>query len=371
VVTSLTPRRIGLIGFDDVTALHLIGPSDIFAAAALDDGFGGRIGCYEVTLLGLTSTPFRAESGIVFKPHKTLRSAPPLDTIIIPGGSGLRRAEICGPIADWVRRRAKDTRRIASICSGIYALAPTGLLDGREVTTHWRFASDVARRFPSLRVNCKRHLIADEPIYTAAGLTSGVDLSLKLVEEDYGSYVTSSLERDFATYLAQPRPRTTETSDSFYFSNQTKERFAGLVSWMLQNLDQDLSVEILARRACMALGTFNCAFKSVFGNSPAAFVENLRLNEARRRLSTSRKTLRCVAESVGFKSADAFRRAFEQRFGERPIAAAAAYDIAVSAKNALARQRLRSEVQKRHQISSGPGDNDGSPFHEKTLTLNS
>ncbi len=353
------------MGFDCVNALHIIGPSDVFAAAALDDGYGGRIRCYEVVLLGVSLRPFRTESGITLAPHETLRTAPDFDTIIISGGSGLRRPDINEPISQWIRGRIATTRRIAAICTGVYALAPTGLLDGREVTTHWRFAGDLRKRFPAVRIDHRKNLVVDEPFYTATGLTAGIDLSLKLVEEDYGPYLAASLRRDLGTYTARSEKQS-DAADSFYFPNQTKERFAQLVAWMLQNLEQDLSVEVLARRACMALGTFNRAFKSVFGNSPAAFVENLRLNEACRRLSTSRKTLRCVAESVGFKSADAFRRAFEQRFGERPIAAAAD-DIAVSAKNALARRRLRSEVQKRHQISSGPGDNDGSPFSRKNV----
>src|SRR5207248_11082887 len=109
--------------------------------------------CYEITVIGLTSKPFRAASGLLLHPHTTLRNAPALDTLVIPGGRGARIGPASAVIARWISSRAKKIRRIASVCTGIYTLAPTGLLDGRAVTTHWRFADDVARRFPKLRVD--------------------------------------------------------------------------------------------------------------------------------------------------------------------------------------------------------------------------
>lgn len=154
----MVPRRIGFLGFDGVTACHLVGPADTLAAAVLDDGFGNRIPCYQICTIGLSSEKFRAESGVIFKAHKTLHTAPDLDTIVIPGGEGLRRNEVSEKISDWILTRATQTRRIAAICTGIYGLAPTGLLDGREVTTHSQFASDVARHFPSLRLDQRRPL---------------------------------------------------------------------------------------------------------------------------------------------------------------------------------------------------------------------
>src|SRR6266487_1704883 len=136
----MVPKRIGFLGFEGVTASHLAGPADTFAAAALEDGYGNSISCYQICTLGLASEPFRAESGM----------------IVIPGGKGLRDSEVTERISDWILTRAKRTRRVAAIGTGIYGLAPTGLLDGRQVTTHWRFASDVAQRFPNLRMGHKR-----------------------------------------------------------------------------------------------------------------------------------------------------------------------------------------------------------------------
>lgn len=313
----LTPKRIGLLGFDGVTASHLTGAADAFAVAALSDGFGSRIPCYEVYTIGLTSKPFRGESGMTFHAQKTLRTAPPLDTIVIPGGSGLRQPEVNQKVSDWILKRATQTRRIATICTGIYGLAPTGLLDGREVTTHWRFASDITRRFPKLRVDHKRLFVKDGPFYTSTGLSAGIDLSLALVEEDYGRYVALAVGQELVTYLKRP-----DTGEEFSrpvtFDSQPTDRFAELVSWIMRNLKEDLSVETLARRTCMSPRHFSRAFKSIFGSPPAEFVENLRVNEARRRLSTPRKTIRSVAASVGFTNQHAFHRAFARRFGMKP-----------------------------------------------------
>jgi transcriptional regulator GlxA family with amidase domain len=313
---TMPPKWIGFLGFDGVTACHLVGPADSFAAAALDDGYGNRISCYQLCIIGVNSGSFRAESGLLFKAQETLQTAPELDTIVIPGGEGLRRAEVSEKISDWVLTRANRTRRIAAICTGIYGVAPTGLLDGREVTTHWRFASDVARRFPSLRVDHRRPLVKDGPFYTSACLTAAMDLSLALIEEDYGRQVALAAAREPAAPVNRNGEQ--DFSRPVHFDSQPIDRFAELVRWIMLNLDQDLSVNALARRACMSPSHFNRAFKSVFGSTPTEFVENLRVNEARRRLSTPKRTLDSIAASVGFSDREAFRRAFERRFGAKP-----------------------------------------------------
>src|SRR3954447_2122737 len=125
---SMTPKRIGLIGFDGVTALHLVGPGEAFCAAALDDGYGGRIPCYEVCTIGVGSRKFRSESGVQFQAQASLADAPDCDTIIVAGGLGIREGEVSDEIATALLRRASDTRRIATVCTGLYGLAPTGLL---------------------------------------------------------------------------------------------------------------------------------------------------------------------------------------------------------------------------------------------------
>jgi transcriptional regulator GlxA family with amidase domain len=294
-----------------------VSTADTFAAAVLDDGYGNSIPCYRICTIGLISGYFRAESGIILAAEETLRTAPELDTIVIPGGKGLRQAEVSEKISNWILARANQARRIVSVCTGIYGLAPTGLLDGREVTSHWRFASDLARRFPNLRLDHKRPLVKDGLFYTSSSVPAAIDLSLALIEEDYGRQVAVDTARELGILLTH-RNGQAEVSKPLTFDSQPTDRFAALIPWIMRNLNADLSVNILARRACMCPSHFNRAFKSVFGSTPAQFVENLRLNEAKRRLSTRRRTLDTIAASVGFSDGDAFRRAFKRRFGANP-----------------------------------------------------
>jgi len=197
----MKPLRVGLIGYDGVQALDLIGPSDAFTIAAAEDEMGKLRPCYEVIVIGLTGKPFRAESGVVFRPHTSLRKAPALDTLFIPGGRGARIGQSSELIAKWIAPRAKRIRRIASVCTGIYALARTGLLDGRRVTTHWRFANDLARRFSKLNVDHDALFLKDGPFYTSGGITASVDLALALIEEDYGPRVALSVARELVVFL--------------------------------------------------------------------------------------------------------------------------------------------------------------------------
>src|SRR5205085_7909512 len=143
-----TPLRVGIIGFDGANAIDLAGPLEAFASVhevekhevEKKDGLPLR---YETVVLGLTKKPFTADSGIVFHPHRTLANAPQLDTLIVPGGSGLRVPRTQAAVAAWLRRHAKQIRRVCSVCTGIYGLGAAGLLDGRRVTTHWRWAKRV------------------------------------------------------------------------------------------------------------------------------------------------------------------------------------------------------------------------------------
>ena len=313
----MKPLRVGLIGYDGVQGLDLMGPADAFSIAQIADETGKPQPCYEVVILSLTRKPFRTESGVRIAPDTILRAAPSLDTLIIPGGKGSRLGRDRDAISRWIASRAPRTRRVASVCTGIYLLAPTGLLDGRTVTTHWRFATDVARRFPKLNVNHDALFLKEGPFYTAGGITASVDLSLALIEEDYGSRIALSVARDLVVYLKRAGGQT-QYSEPLEFQINSTDRFADLATWMLGHLREDLSLEALAKRVCLSPRHFARRFTKTFGGTPAAFVENLRLDEARRRLSERTQTIETVAASVGFHSDDSFRRAFQRRFGVNP-----------------------------------------------------
>src|SRR6476620_9838965 len=313
----MTPLRIGLIGYEQANALDLAGPAEAFASAVRDNGKGKLERCYEIVIIGLTRRAFSTESGLVFQPATTLEAAPKLDTLIIPGGHGLRWPTINRKVAAWVTARAKTTRRVASVCTGIYGLAATGLLDGRRVTTHWRFAADVARRFPALKMNPNALFIRDGQFYTSAGVTAGIDLALAMIEEDFGSKVALTAAREMVVYLKRAGGQE-QYSEPLQFQTQSSDRFAELIAWMTNNPTAEMSVETLSRRASLSPRQFFRRFKEHFGSSPAMFVETLRLNEARRRLSAGEPSIDSVAESVGFTGRDSFRRAFTRRFRVTP-----------------------------------------------------
>jgi transcriptional regulator GlxA family with amidase domain len=313
----MKPLRVGLIGYDGIQALDLIGPSDAFTVPKIPGPDGKPRSCYEIVILGLTKKPFRAESGVLFQPHATLSESPLLDTLIVPGGVGSRIPRISDPISRWITNRARGIRRIASVCTGIYLVGPTGLLNGRNVTTHWRFAADVARRFPKLNVSHDALFLKDGAFYTAGGVTSSIDLSLALIEEDYGARVALSVARDLVVYLKRAGGQK-QYSEPLEFQINSTDRFGELATWMIDHLREDLSLDALAKRACLSPRHFARRFKQTFGGTPAAFVENLRLDEARRRLSERTQTIETVGASVGFHSDDSFRRAFQRRFGVNP-----------------------------------------------------
>ncbi len=311
------PLRIGFVGFDQITALDLVGPAEAFCSAVVKQRDGKERNVYEIFLLGLTSRPFISESGITFHPRTTLRSAPKLDTIVIPGGRGLRGAEVNRPVAQWLKARAAQTRRIVSVCTGIYGLAPTGLLDGKRVTTHWRFAADVAARFPKLKVDANALFLKAGRFYTSAGVTAGIDLALALIEEDFGRECALAVARELVVYLKRAGGQE-QYSEPLQFQTKSIDRLGDSAIWITNNPNEDLSIEALATRACLSRRHFVRRFKAAFRQPPGIFVQAHRLDEARRRLCGGKASIDAVADSVGFKSTDAFRRAFRERFRITP-----------------------------------------------------
>jgi transcriptional regulator GlxA family with amidase domain len=308
-------KRIGLVGFDGVVAIDLAGPADAFAVA--NDAENDPKPSYEILIIASSNQPFVSESGLVFKPQRTFKTAPSLDTLIIPGGSGIRKPVTNRSVSAFIKARVGSTRRIASVCTGIYGLAATGLLAGREVTTHWHHAHNVARRFPDLKVNGNAIFIKDGQFYTSGGATAGIDLALSLIEEDYGQQVSLGVARELVVYLKRSGGQE-QYSEPLQFQAESVSRFTELTTWIYTHLNEDLSVEVLAGKACLCPRHFSRRFKAEVGTSPADFVERLRLDEARRRLSNEDNSIENVGLSVGFKSADAFRRAFERRLGASP-----------------------------------------------------
>jgi transcriptional regulator GlxA family with amidase domain len=311
-------RRVGILLFEGVSALDLTGPAEAFASARQGPD-GAQQRAYEVVTVGMTERVCVSESGVRLVPDVRLARTPPLDTLIIPGGCGLREPACNRELSAWIKRRAPRLRRVAAVCTGIYGLAPTGLLDGRRVTTHWQFAADVAQRFPRLQLVANELFIKDGRFYTAAGVTSGIDLSLSLIEEDLGPARALAVARELVVYVKRQGGQD-QFSEPLRFQHAARGRLRDLSEYVSAHLARDLSVPALARKLGFSVRQLSRLCRSELGQSPAALVQRLRLDEARHRLLEAGASVELVASSVGFGSADAFRRAFEQRFEINPSA---------------------------------------------------
>jgi transcriptional regulator GlxA family with amidase domain len=306
------PLRIVLLAYDGVQTLDLAGPLDAFDAAN-----AVRAGAYGVRTATLDGAPFTSEAGLRITPDCTLAAAGAIDTLIVPGGAGMRRPGVAPAVAAAIRERASACRRLVSICTGIYGVAPSGLLDGRRATTHWQFATDVAARFPSVRLEPDAIYIKDGPLYSSAGITAAIDLALALIEEDYGATLALRVARDLVVYLKRAGGQQ-QYSEPLRFQAEAGDRFADLAAWASTHLDEDLSVERLAARVSLSPRQFARRFTAAFGSTPAQQVEALRLDAARDYLTGTLAPVEAVARAVGFRSDDAFRRAFGRRFGVPP-----------------------------------------------------
>lgn len=239
----------------------------------------------------------------------------PLDTIIITG-RGMNEQESTA-VVDWLHLAAPHARRIASICGGAMLLAQTGLLDGRRATTHWRLLENLQTQYPAIHVEGGPLYIQDGPIWTSGGVSSGFDLTLALVEDDYGFTLAREVAQDMVMYLRRPGG---QLQFSRYNLQQpgTSGPISDLQTWILENLTADLCVENLAQKAAMSPRNFTRVFTRETGASPARYVTEARLAAARQLLEQTSDPLERIAEQSGFGSSINLRRAFEKQLHLTP-----------------------------------------------------
>ena len=308
-------RRIVILAFPGVQPLDVIGPAEVFSGA--DELAGGD--AYTVEVVATEPGPIVTRGGgysLVAK-TTTARCRGPIDTLVVGGGVGVRKAEEDAALIRWIRSAARRSRRVTSVCSGSFLLARAGLLEGKTVTTHWASTAELARRHPELTVDPKPIFIRDGNLWTSAGVTSGMDLSLALVEEDLGREVAIEIARWLVLFLQRPGG---QAQFSSHLSAQLAERrpLRELQAWIADNLDDDLRVEALAGRAAMSPRNFARFFRRETGMTPAAYVEVLRVERARQRLEEGPDPVELVAAECGFGTPETMRRAFARRVGVAP-----------------------------------------------------
>ena len=304
-------RTIGVLIFPGFQLLDAAGPIGAFEIA-------GRFvpDSYRLVVLAAEAGLVASSSGAAMQ-AVGLDQAPPLDTLIVSGGEGTRGAPDSRLLA-YVRAAAGRARRVSSVCSGAYVLAQAGLLDGRRATTHWARCADFARRYPKVRVEPDRIFIRDGDIWTSAGITAGVDLSLAMIADDLGETAARRTAEMLVVY--HRRPGGQSQFSTLLELDQPQGRFGPLLGWMRQRLNEPLNVERLAAQAAMSPRHFARAFAAETGLTPARSVERLRVEVARERVEAGAEPIEAVAQAAGFGDPERMRRAFVRAFGQPPQA---------------------------------------------------
>lgn len=314
--TPPAPRLIEVVAFEAVQLLDVAGPLQVFATANDIVAEGGGAPPYRIRVVARQPRGVMASAGVVLATEGLSPAGAPVDTLMIAGGQGVNAAAADLELVDWVRTRSGAARRTASVCTGAFLLAATGVLDGRRATTHWSFCDELARSFPAVRVESDPIFVRDGAIWTSAGVTAGIDLALALVEEDLGGETTLAVARYLVVFLKRPGG---QAQFSAALSLQAGEApFGALHAWINANLGRDLSLPILGAQAAMSARTFSRRYREATGLTPARAVERLRVEAARRQLLDSKTPVKRIAQRCGFGTEETMRRSFLRLLSTNP-----------------------------------------------------
>ncbi len=314
-------RRIVLVASREPNPLELIGPMNVLRIANWVFEHSGR------AELGYDLEVVASQPGVVFemdglkivadKPYHRLRGE--VDTLLFPPMDFEELFRGKQRFLAWVKRMSGRVRRIGTICFGTYILAEAGVLRGRRVTTHWDLQHDFRERYPDVELDIDPIYVKDGNVYTSAGATSGIDMTLALVEEDFGREAALRVAQGLVLFLKRPG---SQAQFSVQLSAQLPEEsgIAALQAWIHDHLDEDLRVEALAARTGMSPRNFSRVFHREIGIAPGRYVEQCRIEVARQGLEESTAPLSEIAERCGYGTPDGMRLAFERHLGVSPRA---------------------------------------------------
>lgn len=306
---------VEVVAFPDVQILDVTGPLQVFESANAWARSVGRAAPYATRLVS-RSSPVRSWAGVSLVAQGLTRTDRPIDTLMVAGGNGVHRAAEDARLIRWVCMRARKARRVASVCSGAFLLAACGLLTGKRVVTHWDHCGALAERYPGLRVERDPIYIEDGSLWTSAGVTAGIDMSLALVERDLGHAAAMYIARHLVVFLKRPGG---QAQFSTILQLQTgDERFDRLHGWIADNLHKDLSVGALAGQAGMSERSFVRHYGRLIGQTPARAIEQMRVEAARELLCTTTLPAKRIARRCGFGSEETMRRCFLRQIAVSP-----------------------------------------------------
>ena len=310
-------RLVDVLTFDGGQLLDVAGPLQVFASCNSLLRRSGRADAYRTRVLARDGGAVTTSSGLALVATALPAPDPAPDTLIVAGGGGVDRAAADGELVAWLRRHAAGARRVASVCTGAFLLAASGLLDGRRVATHWEHCDRLAAARPAVAVERDPIFVVDGRYWTSAGVTAGIDLALAMVEADLGREMALAVARQLVVFLKRPGG---QAQFSAALEAQGHERFATLHAWMRERLAGDLTVPTLAARMGMSERSLLRHYRADMGTTPARTVERLRVEAARQRLSDGDLPIKAVARSCGFGSEETMRRSFLRLLGVGPQA---------------------------------------------------
>ncbi|MFI5802627.1 GlxA family transcriptional regulator [Streptomyces sp. NPDC051561] len=314
-------RTVVILLFEGVDLLDVTGPPEVFALLSRE--LGGASTGYEVLLAAETTAPVTTSAGVRILPDATFDevAALPIDTLLVPGSvavdSDRRVQALTDPqVVAWVKKLAARSRRITSVCVGAHLLAAAGLLDGKRATTHWSTAQQLASENPLVEVDADPIFIREGNVWTGAGISACLDLSLALVADDHGEAIALSIARQLVMYLKRPSGQS-----QFSIPLQpvaTTRRIEDLRLHIMDNIDQPLTVAHLAAHAHVGDRQLTRIFKNELGMTPSAYVESVRVERARNQLESTDATLDRIATTCGFGTTDTLIRAFRRVLNTTP-----------------------------------------------------
>jgi transcriptional regulator GlxA family with amidase domain len=316
-------RLVVVLAFEGAQLLDVAGPVQSFASAN-EIAAEARGAPYRVVVVSRRGGAVTTTSGLalVTRPIASAIGRARIDTLIIPGGAGVQDALKDGRTLDWVRRQASAVRRIASVCTGAFLLAEAGLLAGRRATTHWKFCARLQQQYPAVHVDPDSIYLRDGRIWTSAGITAGIDLSLALVQEDLGRKVAMAVARHLVVFLNRPGGQSQFSAaleaQAAAADGNAPNHFAPLHDWIAENVAGDLRVEQLAEQAGMSPRTFARIYAAKMGLTPARMVEKIRVEAVRRNLEETDMPIKQIAPLCGFRQEERLRRAFARQVGTTP-----------------------------------------------------
>jgi transcriptional regulator GlxA family with amidase domain len=317
---DLTVRTIGIVAYDGMELIDLTGPVDVFSLASHCFQMAGiaKEIIYPIKVLAKQAGPASAFNGLKIHAESAYTDIKNgLDTLIIPGAPDVNCLLSDPLLRDWLRAILPSVRRLVSVCTGAFLLADMGLLDGRRATTHWAYCNRLAADYPSVTVEPDRIFLRDGFISTSGGITSGIDLALALVEEDWGRELALETARYMVVFLKRPGG---QSQFSGYLVSEATNHpdLRALQVWMMEHPAEDLRIEALAERVAMSPRNFARIFQTETGMTPAKFVEKIRIDAARHYLGESDLRIETVALKAGFTDPERMRRTFIRHLGISP-----------------------------------------------------